>query len=157
MIFSDITPGMFVLLGGTEPALVISKDRGGRTINGGLEPPRVQVKTRFLPAPFEHYGPGFLSPLWMFEPVTTDWEFIDSVAQVSGLIGLQARLISEWADALSAMSLPSSVVNPLYDTSDRLHGLSESVAHARQAFKEHFHEARVAAARGLRITGDGAA
>lgn len=168
MIFTDIEPGAFVLVSGS-PALVVSKEKGGRSLNGGLTGSAVWVKTSDvwyeslhpplrLPGPGrpELCRPGQLEPLLLLEPAATDREFLDQVIRIAELLDLQSALISEWADALAAMRVPEAVLTPLDSASDLLRSLARATAQAALAFKNHFENARETAARGMRITGQDA-
>jgi len=86
----------------------------------------------------------------------TDGEFLQSCAQLGGVLRSLADQVSHWADGLSALNLPASVLDRLLQASDRLTDAADSTAKAAAAFEDEFDEARDVAARGLHFTGQDA-
>lgn len=91
------------------------------------------------------------------EPPTTDGEFLESCVALGDVLKSLAEQIGDWADGLSALNLPSSVLNPLHQVSDGITDAAAGAAQAAKAFEDEFEDARDVASRGMTITGQDAA
>ena len=91
------------------------------------------------------------------EHPTTDGEFLESCVQLGDALKSLAGQIGEWADGLSALNLPRSVLNPLHQVSEGITDAADGATQAATAFENEFEDARDVAARGMTITGQDAA
>ncbi len=91
------------------------------------------------------------------EPPSTDAEFLESCVDLGDVLRSLAEQISEWAEGLSALHLPQSVLSPLQAVGDGIEEAADGAAKAAAAFCDEFEDARDVAARGMHITGQDAA
>ncbi len=84
----------------------------------------------------------------------TDAEFLDSCAQLAGLLRDLAGQLDGWAQGLAGLNLPQPVLSPLHTAVTAITGAAGQVTQAEKAFRAAFDGARQAATRGLHITGD---
>jgi hypothetical protein len=91
------------------------------------------------------------------EPPTTDGEFLESCVQLGDVLKSLADQIGEWADGLSALNLPQSVLSPLHQVSEGITDAADGATKAATAFENEFEDARDVAARGMHFTGQDAA
>jgi hypothetical protein len=91
------------------------------------------------------------------EHPTTDGEFLESCVQLGDALKSLAGQIEEWADGLSALNLPRSVLNPLHQVSEGITDAADGATQAATAFENEFEDARDVASRGMTITGQDAA
>ena len=91
------------------------------------------------------------------EHPTTDGEFLESCVQLGDALKSLADQIEEWADGLSALNLPRSVLNPLHQVSEGITDAADGATQAATAFENEFEDARDVASRGMTITGQDAA
>lgn len=91
------------------------------------------------------------------EHPTTDGEFLESCIQLGDVLKSLADQIGDWADGLSALNLPSSVLSPLHQVSEGITDAADGAAKAATAFENEFEDARDVAARGMHFTGQDAA
>jgi hypothetical protein len=91
------------------------------------------------------------------EHPTTDGEFLESCVQLGDALKSLADQIEEWADGLSALNLPRSVLTPLHQVSEGITDAADGATQAATAFENEFEDARDVAARGMTITGQDAA
>lgn len=91
------------------------------------------------------------------EKPTSDAEFLEDCQLMADTMRILAEQVSEWAQGVAALGLPTSVTEPLNAIGE---GLSEAAAGAARAatrFEEEFEDARDVAAKGMIITGQDAA
>ena len=91
------------------------------------------------------------------EHPTTDGEFLESCVQLGDVLKSLADQITDWADGLSALNLPASVLSPLHQVSEGITDAADGAAKAATAFENEFEDARDVAARGMHFTGQDAA
>jgi hypothetical protein len=91
------------------------------------------------------------------EPPATDGEFLESCVQLGDVLKSLAEQIGDWADGLSALNLPKSVLDPLHQVSEGITDAADGAAKAAAAFEEEFEDAREVASRGMHFTGQDAA
>jgi hypothetical protein len=91
------------------------------------------------------------------EPPTTDGEFLESCVQLGDVLKSLADQIGEWADGLSVLNLPTSVLSPLHQVSEGITDAADGATKAATAFENEFEDARDVAARGMHFTGQDAA
>ncbi len=91
------------------------------------------------------------------EPPATDGEFLESCVQLGDVLKSLADQIGEWADGLSALNLPQTVLNPLHQVSDGITDAAAGATQAATAFENEFEDARDVASRGMHFTGQDAA
>ena len=91
------------------------------------------------------------------ERPSTDAEFLESAVQLGDVLKALAEEVSEWADGLSGLNLPSSVLNPLHQVSDGIEEAANGAAQSAKAFEDEFEDARDVASRGMHFTGEDAA
>jgi hypothetical protein len=105
-----------------------------------------------VPAPAA--APARAGRILRLERPPTDTEFLRSCAQLAETLTRLAAEVTDWADGLARQHLPQPVLTPLHELAGLLTGASAQAIQAGQAFAARFEDARQAAARGLRITGD---
>ncbi len=91
------------------------------------------------------------------EPPATDAEFLESCVDLGDVLRSLAEQIGEWADGLSGLNLPQSVLSPLQAVGDGIEEAADGAARAAAAFCDEFEDAREVASRGMHITGQDAA
>lgn len=91
------------------------------------------------------------------EHPTTDGEFLESCIQLGDVLKSLADQIGDWADGLSSLNLPASVLSPLHQVSEGITDAADGAAKAAAAFENEFEDARDVAARGMHFTGQDAA
>jgi len=91
------------------------------------------------------------------EPPSTDGEFLESCVQLGDVLKALAGQVADWADSLSALNLPQSVLTPLHEVADGITDAATGAARAAAAFEDEFEDAREVASRGMTITGQDAA
>ena len=91
------------------------------------------------------------------EHPTTDGEFLESCVQLGDALKSLADQIEQWADGLSALNLPRSVLTPLHQVSEGITDAADGATQAATAFENEFEDARDVASRGMTITGQDAA
>ena len=91
------------------------------------------------------------------EHPTTDGEFLESCVQLGDALKSLADQIEQWADGLSALNLPRSVLSPLHQVSEGITDAADGATQAATAFENEFEDARDVASRGMTITGQDAA
>lgn len=91
------------------------------------------------------------------ERPSTDAEFLESCIQLGDALKSLAEQVADWADSLSALNLPPSVLNPLHAVSDGIEDAAAGATKAATAFEDEFEDARDVASRGMTITGQDAA
>ena len=91
------------------------------------------------------------------EHPATDGEFLESCIQLGDVLKSLADQIGDWADGLSALNLPQSVLSPLHQVSEGITDAADGATKAATAFENEFEDARDVAARGMHFTGQDAA
>jgi hypothetical protein len=91
------------------------------------------------------------------EHPATDGEFLESCIQLGDVLKSLADQIADWADGLSALNLPQSVLSPLHQVSEGITDAADGATKAATAFENEFEDARDVAARGMHFTGQDAA
>jgi hypothetical protein len=91
------------------------------------------------------------------ERPSTDAEFLESTVQLGDVLKSLAEEVSEWADSLSGLKLPSSVLGPLHQVSEGIEEAATGAAQSAKAFEDEFEDARDVASHGMHFTGEDAA
>jgi hypothetical protein len=91
------------------------------------------------------------------EPPGTDAEFLESCVQLGDVLKALAEEVSNWADGLSSLHLPPSVLSPLNNLCEGIEEAATGAAEAAKAFEDEFEDARDVASRGMHFTGQDAA
>ncbi|KWX02759.1 hypothetical protein C3Y87_03955 [Carbonactinospora thermoautotrophica] len=91
------------------------------------------------------------------EPPTTDAEFLATCVDLGDALRSLAEEIQTWAEGLSGLGLPSSVLTPLTAIAEGIGEAAAGAARAASAFADEFEDAREVASRGMKITGRDAA
>jgi hypothetical protein len=91
------------------------------------------------------------------EPPSTDGEFLESCVQLGDVLKALAEHVADWADSLSALNLPRSVLAPLHTVSEGIEEAASGATRAAASFEDEFEDARDVASRGMTITGQDAA
>lgn len=91
------------------------------------------------------------------EHPSTDAEFLESCVQLGDVLKSLAEEVAEWADSLSGLNLPQSVLAPLHQVSEGIEEAATGAAQSAQAFEDEFEDARDVASRGMHFTGEDAA
>jgi hypothetical protein len=91
------------------------------------------------------------------EPPATDAEFLESCVQLGDVLKALAGEVSNWADGLSGLHLPTSVLSPLHSLCEGIEEAATGATSAAKAFEDEFEDARDVAARGMHFTGQDAA
>ena len=97
---------------------------------------------------------GPAKPAADLELPSSDAQFLDSCGQLASQLSDLSSQVTDWAEGLAGLHLPRPVLAPLHDVAGLLADATVQAIKAGQAFRTQFGNARQAAARGLRITGD---
>src|SRR6266702_7462716 len=87
----------------------------------------------------------------------TDAEFLESCVQLGDVLKALAEEVSDWADSLSGLNLPQSVLAPLHLVSEGIEEAASGASQSAKAFEDEFEDARDVASRGMHFTGEDAA
>ena len=91
------------------------------------------------------------------ERPATDAEFLESCVQLGDVLKALAEEVSEWADSLSGLNLPQSVLAPLHLVSEGIEEAATGASQSAKSFEDEFEDARDVASRGMHFTGEDAA
>jgi len=91
------------------------------------------------------------------ERPATDAEFLESCVQLGDVLKALAEEVSDWADSLSGLNLPQSVLAPLHLVSEGIEEAASGASQSAKAFEDEFEDARDVASRGMHFTGEDAA
>ena len=91
------------------------------------------------------------------ERPSTDAEFLESCIQLADVLKALAEEVADWADSLSGLNLPQSVLTPLHQVSEGIEEAATGASQSAQAFEDEFEDARDVASRGMHFTGEDAA
>ena len=91
------------------------------------------------------------------ERPSTDAEFLESCVQLGVVLKALAEEVSDWAEGLSGLHLPPSVLSPLHSLCEGIEEAATGASNAAKAFEDEFEDARDVASRGMHFTGEDAA